>query len=164
MRVTRRLTPTLEAAAAAGILVLSVGGSASAKPASASWNLPGGDTFQVNAWHCGAYRTACSWNASVKLLGYHPTTARWIKNRSELRAHGIRASLTISKNPSATLTMKSRSLGVASLRNTHAWIADTSGVMSPSWSTAYVSVRSCGTASVNSNITVSEKCVYHGAF
>ncbi|MDK1472275.1 hypothetical protein QNO07_02340 [Streptomyces sp. 549] len=98
------------------------------------------------------------------MSGSNPKNAQWIQNRAELRAHGVSASLTISKTPSATLTMKSRSLGEVRLRNTKTWIADTSGQMKPSKLTVHVSTKSCGSAQVNSSIKVSEKCAYAGAF
>lgn len=137
---------------------------ASATSASASWNLSGGDTWQVNAWHCGTYWDKCSWTTSTKLLGYSPVNARSISNRAELEAHGGSLSITLSKNPSAGITFTSSSLGKVTWTNTNAWISDNAGVMDPSWSTAWVSTRSCGWGTVNSSITVSTKCVYAGAF
>jgi hypothetical protein len=129
-----------------------------------SWNLPGGDKWEVNAWHCGTYVNACDWKTSTKLLGNNPGNAWNITNRAELEAHGISASIEISKEPKASLSMKSRSLGEVRWTNTNAWIADLSGQMKPSYSTAHVSTRSCGSGQVNANINVSEKCVYAGAF
>lgn len=137
---------------------------ASATSDSASWNLKGGDKFQVNAWHCGTYVNSCSWKTSTKLLGAQPVNAVWIENDAELEAHGFSASIKISKEPSATLTMKSSSLGIVRWRNTRAWISDNSGQMSPSWTTAYVSTKSCGSAKVTAAITVSKKCAYAGSF
>jgi hypothetical protein len=136
---------------------------AQATSASTSWRLHGGDTFQINAWHCSTYVKACSWTASAKLRGSNPSKARWIKNRALLQAHGVSASITISKDSSGSLKMVSKSLGQVTWKNTHAWIADTSGTMKPSWTTAYVSTKSCGSALVTSSINVSEKCVYAGA-
>lgn len=149
-------------ALAAGVVMTS--GAAHATDDSASWNLKGGDTFQVNAWHCGTYVHTCSWKTSTKLLGVRPVNAYWIENRAELQAHGFSASIKISKKPEATLTMRSKSLGVIRWKNIHSWISDLSGSMSPNWSTAYVSTRSCGSAHVTFGITVSEKCTYAGAF
>ncbi|WP_326803134.1 hypothetical protein OIE49_17445 [Streptomyces sp. NBC_01788] len=161
--IRTRLAGAGAAAVAVAGLVLAAG-PASATSDSATWNLSGGDTFQVNAWHCGTYVSACDWTASTKLLGTNPSNAQWIQNRAELEAHGVSASLTISKTPSATLTMKSKSLGEVRWRNTNTWIADTSGQMKPNFSTTYVSTRSCGSGQVTSSISVSEKCVYAGAF
>lgn len=161
--VRTRLAGAGIAATAFAALILSTS-PAGATSDSATWNLSGGNRFQVNAWHCGTYVNACDWKASTKLLGTNPSKAQWIQNRAELQAHGVSASLTISKSPSATLTMKSKSLGEVRWRNTNAWIADTSGQMKPNWSTTYVSTRSCGSARVTSSINVSEKCVYAGAF
>lgn len=132
--------------------------------ASASWNLPGGDRWEVNAWHCGVFSSACDWTSSTKLLGNSPANAWNITNRAELEAHGVGVSLEISKEPKATLTMKSSSLGEVRWTNTNAWIADLSGQMHPSGFTTFVSTRSCGSGQVNANISVSEKCVYAGAF
>ncbi|GIE83117.1 hypothetical protein Aph02nite_90670 [Actinoplanes philippinensis] len=150
--------------AVAGLIGLGLTGPAMATSDSASWNLAGGDKWQVNAWHCGTYVNACNWTSSTKLLGSNPATAQTITNRAELQAHGVSASLTISKNPEATLTMKSKSLGEVKWTNTRAWIADNSGQMKPNYSTVYVSTRSCGSGKVNASITVSEKCVEAGAF
>jgi hypothetical protein len=148
----------------AGAAVLGMAGPAMATSDSASWNLSGGDKWQVNAWHCGVFQNACDWTSSTKLLGSNPLKAQTITNRALLEAHGVSASLTISKEPSATLTMKSKSLGEVKWTNTNAWIADNSGQMKPNWSTTYVSTKSCGSGKVNASITVSEKCVEAGAF
>ena len=136
---------------------------ASATSASTTWNLPGGDTFQVNAWHCGTYVSACSWTTSTKLLGSTPFNASWIRNKASLEAHGISASLSISSSPSAGITWTSKSLGSVTWTNTNNWESDFSGVMKPGWTTVYVSTQSCGSAKVTSSISVSEKCVYAGA-
>jgi len=137
---------------------------ADATNASGKWNLRGGDQLQVNAWHCGTYVSTCSWSSSTKLLGSHPWRAIWIQNKATLEAHGFRATLTISKKPGAILDQTTRSMGTVRWTNFRAWIADNSGEMSPSWTTAYVSTRSCGLAKVTKRIAVSEKCVYAGAF
>jgi hypothetical protein len=150
------------AAALAG--VLATAGPAMATSNSSDWNLAGGDKWQVNAWHCGLYTNACDWKASTKLVGTNPGTAQTIQNRAELEAHGLGATIEISKEPKATLTMKSSSLGEVRWTNTNAWIADNSGQMKPSKLSAYVSVKSCGSGRVNANINVSEKCVTAGAF
>lgn len=153
-----------------GVVLLSCGVAvATVTPAQAtadsqSYNLPGGDRWEVNAWHCGAYATACDWKASTKLLGTNPSSAETIVNRAVLESHGIGGELTISKSPSATLSMKSSTMGVVTLENTNSWIADNHGQMRPSGATTHVSVRSCGSGRVNSNINVSEKCAYAGAF
>lgn len=136
---------------------------ARATSASNAVGLPGGNRVTVNAWHCGVYVSACDWKASTKMSGKRPRTARWIQNRAELEAHGVSVSLAVSKNPQATLTMVSRSLGVVRWRNTNASISDTWGQMRPSKGTVYVSTRSCGSAQVTGAIKVSEKCAYAGA-
>lgn len=97
------------------------------------------------------------------MSGTNPRKAKWIQNRTELAAHGFSVSITISKNPEATLTMKSRSLGEVRWRNTSANISDTYGQMKPGGTTTYVSTKSCGSAQVTSAIKVSEKCAYAGA-
>lgn len=136
---------------------------ADATNASATWRLSGGDRFQVNAWHCGIYLNHCSWTTSTKLFGAHPRRAAWIKNTAVLEAHGFHASLTISKEPGVTLTQSSKSIGTVTWINFHNRISDNSGVMSPNWTTVYVSTESCGAAKVNKHISVAEKCVYAGA-
>lgn len=160
---TRRVTGVLAAAALFGT-ALAMAPAADATSSSNSWRLAGGDTWQVNAWHCGTYWDKCSWSSSTKLLGYNPANARSIANRAELQAHGGNLSITLSKHPSATITFSSSSLGKVTWTNYGAWISDNSGVMDPSWSTAWVSTRSCGWGRVNSNIYVSTKCAYAGAF
>ncbi|MFC1420060.1 hypothetical protein [Streptacidiphilus cavernicola] len=150
-------------AAAALTAVVMATSPASATTASTTWNLPGGDTFQVNAWHCGTYVSACSWTTSTKLLGSTPFNASWIRNKASLQAHGVSASLSISSSPSASISWTSKSLGSVTWTNTNNWDSDFSGVMKPGWTTVYVSTQSCGSAKVNSSISVSEKCVYAGA-
>ncbi|MFF8320668.1 hypothetical protein ACF06V_26330 [Streptomyces bobili] len=160
--IRMRLISGAAAVCAAGALVLAAS-PAQATSASTSVGLPGGNKVSVNAWHCGFYVSACDWKASTKMSGTNPRKAKWIQNRAELQAHGISVSLTISKNPEATLTMKSRSLGEVRWRNTNANISDTYGQMRPGGATTYVSTRSCGSAQVTSAIKVSEKCAYAGA-
>jgi len=153
VRAVKYLSAIVMAVVGAG---LAIAPSASATSASNTWKLSGGDTFQVNAWHCGVYVSTCSWTASTKLLGTTPLVASWIRNRTELEAHGWSASLKISKKPEANLTMKSKGLGQVEWTNTNAWISDNSGTMKPGWTTAYVSVRSCGSSKVTNSINVSE--------
>lgn len=160
--IRTRLISGAAAVCAAGALVLTAS-PAHATSASTSVGLPGGNKVSVNAWHCGFYVTACDWKASTKMSGTNPRKAKWIQNRAELQAHGVSVSLTISKNPEATLTMKSRSLGEVRWKNTNANISDTYGQMRPGGATTYVSTRSCGSAQVTSAIKVSEKCAYAGA-
>lgn len=170
-----KLAPLRALAVAVGLCgSLAIAVPAEATNSSATWNLKGGDTFQVNAWHCGTFLRKCSWATSTKLLGNHPAKARWIENRAILQAHGFRASLSISKSPGAVLTQSSKSTGIVRWRNYKAWVADNSGVMSPNWTTTYVSTQSCGSALATYNtkvkkkvktvtINVTEKCVYAGA-
>lgn len=160
--IRMRLMSGAAAVFAVGALALSAT-PAQATSDSTTVGLPGGNKISINAWHCGTYVNACDWKASTKMSGSNPSKARWIQNRAELEAHGVSVSIKISKNPEATLTMKSRSLGEVRWKNTNANISDTYGQMSPSWSTVYVSTRSCGSAKVTSSINVSEKCAYAGA-
>ncbi|MET9294431.1 hypothetical protein [Streptomyces sp. NPDC003077] len=162
MGIRSRLLSGSAAVFAAGALVLAAS-PAQATSASGSWGIPGGNKISVNAWHCGFYVNACDWKASTKMSGSKPTKAKWIQNRAELAAHGVSVSIKISKNPEATLTMKSKSMGEVRWKNTKAKISDTHGQMRPSKSTVYVSTKSCGSAQVTSKIKVSEKCVYAGA-
>ncbi|MFE0455406.1 hypothetical protein ACFW2D_29895 [Streptomyces sp. NPDC058914] len=160
--IRMRLASGAAAAFAAGALVLAAT-PAHATSASTSVGVPGGNKISVNAWHCGFYVTACDWKASTKMSGTNPRKAKWIQNRAELAAHGISVSITISKNPEATLTMKSKSLGEVRWKNTNASISDTYGQMRPGGATTYVSTKSCGSAKVTNSINVSEKCAYAGA-
>lgn len=150
-------------AVALGAGLLGAGPSAHATSDSGSWNIPGGNRMSVNAWHCGTYVNACDWKASTKMRGSNPKRARWIKNVADLQAHGIRVSITISKNPEATLKMVNRSLGRVTWKNSGTWISDTSGQMRPSKTTTYVSTKSCGSAQITSRIRFSTKCAYAGA-
>ncbi|MGW4087116.1 hypothetical protein ACWEGS_29195 [Streptomyces sp. NPDC004822] len=160
--IRMRLMSGAAAAFAAGALVLTAS-PAHATSASTSVGIPGGNKISINAWHCGFYVTACDWKASTKMSGTNPRKAKWIQNRAELAAHGISVSIKISKNPEATLTMKSRSLGEVRWKNTNASISDTYGQMRPGGATTYVSTKSCGSAKVTNSINVSEKCAYAGA-
>ncbi|MEV0963716.1 hypothetical protein AB0J25_14175 [Streptomyces sp. NPDC049910] len=156
------LMPGVAASIAATALVLTAS-PAHATSASTSVGIPGGNKISINAWHCGFYVSACDWKASTKMSGTNPRTAQWIQNRAELAAHGVSVSIKISKNPEATLTMKSRSLGEVRWKNTNANISDTYGQMRPGGTTTYVSTRSCGSAKVTGSINISEKCAYAGA-
>ena len=164
MRKSLIITRAAISAAAAMAAVALVPPPAGATRASTQWRIPGGDTWEVNAWHCTTYWDVCDWTASAKLLGNTPPNAIWINNRTELEAHGVGVSIEISKEPKATLDMKSDSLGQVTWTNNNAWIADNSGTMDPSWSTVYVSTRSCGSGQVTTDFFVSEKCVYAAAF
>lgn len=161
-RMRARLVQGSSAALAAMALVFSATPT-HATSASTAVGVPGGNRITVNAWHCTLYATACDWKASTKMSGRNPRKARWIQNRAELEAHGVSVSVSISKNPEATLTMVRKSLGVVRWKNTNASISDTFGQMRPSKGTAYVSTRSCGSAQVTGAIKVSEKCAYAGA-
>lgn len=164
VRKSLRITRAAVSAAVAAAAVMLVTSPAGATSASSQWRIPGGDLWEVNAWHCATYWDTCDWTASVKLLGNNPANAIWINNRTELEAHGVGVSIEISKEPKATLTMVSESLGQVTWTNNNAWIADNSGTMDPSGATVYVSTRSCGSGQVTPDIFVSEKCVYAGAF
>ncbi|WP_066883676.1 hypothetical protein [Carbonactinospora thermoautotrophica] len=127
------------------------------------WSV-GYGTFVVKAWHCTMYRSACDWRSETMLVNNGGRIMDWIQNRSELEAHGPSATITISKNPEATLTMKSRSLGEVRWKRFVSNNVVTRGQMRPSWSTAWVSVRSCGSGDgPGSYGYVSEKCAYAGA-
>ncbi|MFF0202364.1 hypothetical protein [Streptomyces sp. NPDC005017] len=162
-KATRTRAERSTSAALAALALALTTTTAGATSSSHTVGLPGGNRITINAWHCGVYVNACDWKASTKMSGERPRTARWIQNRAELEAHGVSVSLAVSKNPEATLTMVSRSLGVVRWRNTNASISDTYGQMRPSRGTVYVSTRSCGSAQVNGAIKVSEKCAYAGA-
>jgi hypothetical protein len=118
----RRLAHASSAALTATVLVFSATPT-HATSASTSVGLPGGNRIAVNAWHCSLYANACDWKASTKMSGNSPRKARWIQNRAELEAHGVEVSVSISKNPEATLTMVNKSLGVVRWRNTNARIS-----------------------------------------
>ncbi|MBD0840430.1 hypothetical protein ICC28_17200 [Streptomyces sp. TRM68416] len=159
----RTRLPHVSAAVLAAVALVLSATPTQATSAATSVGLPGGNKIVTNAWHCAVYANACDWKASTKMTGNNPKRARWIQNRAELEAHGVGVSVAISKNPEATLTMVSKSLGEVRWKNTHARISDTYGQMRPSKSTLYVSTRSCGSAQVTGAIKVSEKCAYAGA-
>lgn len=164
MRTLSRLASGGAAAVAAGALLFAAA-PAQATSSSGTWGIPG-HKMQVNAWHCGSYVTTCDWKASTKVYkGTAHDSAQWVQNRAILTAHGVSVSLTISKNPEATLKMTSRSQGEVRWKNYggHKWIADTYGQMKPSSLTVYVSTKSCGSAQITSSIKFTEKCVTAGA-
>ncbi|MYX28982.1 hypothetical protein GTY75_20500 [Streptomyces sp. SID8381] len=163
MRTLSRLASGGAAAMAAGALLFTAA-PAHATSASNTWGIPGNHKMQVNAWHCGAYVSACDWKASTKLFkGKAHEKGQWVQNRAILAAHGISVSIKISKNPEATLKMTSKSQGEVRWKNTKAWISDTYGQMKPSKLTVYVSTKSCGSAQITSKIKFTEKCVTAGA-
>jgi hypothetical protein len=152
---------------AASLLALSTFASnpADATGATTTLRLKGGDRLVANAWHCGTYVRACGWKSSAKLLGTNPSRARWITNRATIEAHGLRASLSLSrKGPTVRVTGTSRAVVRTVWTNTNAWISDSAGEVRPGFTTAYVSVRSVASASHPTFGTPSGVTAYAGAF
>lgn len=122
-------------------------------------------TFRIKAWHCTTYWSACDWRSETMLVNNGGKYMDWIENRSTLEAHGISASVTISKNPEASLKMVSNKIGEVRWRryvsnNTVTW-----GQMRPGGATTHVSVNSCGSGDGPGGYGyVTEKCVYAGAW
>lgn len=122
-------------------------------------------TFRVKAYHCSVYTTACDWRSETMLINNGGRIMDTITNVSRLEAHGVDVSVRISKNPEATLTMVSRSLGEVRWTRFTSNNVVTRGQMQPSGGTTYVSVNSCGSGDGPSSFGfVSEKCAYAGAF
>lgn len=138
-RWARRVLPGL--AIMGAVVAMLVPASGLATSAQSELNLVGGDTLQANAWHCGTYVKACSWQSSAKLLGHNPARARWIKNVAEVRAHGIRARLTLGTSTNVEIVEKSRSLIKTRWTNRRHWISWSRGKVKPGWTTAYVSTK-----------------------
>ena len=115
---------------------------AMATTGSSELNLKSGDKLQANAFHCGLYFSHCSWSSSAKLLGTTPKRATWIRNNAEIRAHGPSASITIGKSSNVVIEFKSKTLIKTRWTNTKTWISDSSGKVSPSKTTVYVSTKS----------------------
>lgn len=162
MRYVRKILPAYVTLCL--MLMLGFATPASATSERNSWNIPGGNVLEVFGSHCNTFVRTCDWGSHTKMFGTRPYNAQWIENRTTLEAHGFRASITISAPPSAEITIHSRSMGTVRWRNFNAWTVYNSGTLRPSWSTAYVSVESCGSAKVTNRIFVSEKCVRAGAF
>jgi hypothetical protein len=129
------------AVTAAGIAAAAVP-VATATTGSAELNLKSGDKLQSNAFHCGTYFNSCSWSASAKLLGTTPRRASWIQNNAEIQAHGPLAKITLGKSTNIEITFKSKSLIKTRWRNTKTWISDSSGKVTPSKTTLFVSTKS----------------------
>lgn len=127
-------------ATAAALVVASP--TALATTASNELNLRGGDKLQANAFHCGVYFNHCSWSSSAKLLGNTPKRASWIRNNAEIKAHGPSAKLTLGKSINVEVEFKSKALVKTKWTNTKTWISDSSGKVSPSKTTLWVSTKS----------------------
>ena len=125
-----------------GLLAAAGASSASATTGSSELNLKGGDKLQANAFHCGVFWNHCSWSSSAKLLGNTPKRASWIRNNAEIRAHGPSASITLGKSTNVVIEFKSKTLVKTKWTNTKTWISDSSGKVSPSKTTTFVSTKS----------------------
>ena len=97
--------------ALAGAALLATGAIASA-PANAfttSTSLTaGGVTYSSKAYSCNLYWSSCSWNAEGKL-----SASRSFTHRADVKANGISVKITISADPSATISGNSTSLATA---------------------------------------------------
>jgi hypothetical protein len=124
-----------------GVLAATASG-ATATTGSSELNLRGGDKLQANAFHCGIFFSHCSWSSSAKLLGKTPDRASWIRNNAEIRAHGPSAKITLGKSSNVEIEFKSKTLIKTRWTNTKTWISDSSGKVSPSKTTTYVSTKS----------------------
>lgn len=151
-------------AVATGVLALAVVPTAHGTSSSSSLDLKGGNKLEANAWHCGTYVKSCSWKSSAKLLGTNPRRASWIQNNAVAKAHGPFAKLTIGKSTNVEITLKSKNLVKTRWRNSRAWISDSSGKVSPSFSTVYVSTESKAYANHKTFGSPGPVKAYAGAF
>lgn len=136
---------------------------AMATSASNTLNLAGGDRLRANAWHSTAYMTTCDWETSSKVLGTHPSYADWVRCNTEIAAHGIKATFSISKSSQINVTFVSKTLYKGYWINYDNWISWSSGSVKPGYTTVWVSAKA--TASAHDAVfgTPSNLVAYAGA-
>lgn len=143
MRVKTKIGAVVGAGAA--ILAISTGG-ASATQNSSTMNLAGGDQLQANAWHCGTYFKACSFTASAKVLGTHPSYAASVTNQTEVAVHGIVLDISLGTTKNFGVVYTQSGLVRSRWTNYNAWISDSSGTVNVSPLSTYVSTKETASA------------------
>lgn len=145
--------------------VLAVPGAAHATGGESRWGI-GYGSMVVKSWHCSFYVKSCDWRGET--LVYQNTAGRymdWVQNEATVKVHGISGSLTISKDPSATIVSNVNSTAVVRWRRYVSNNVYNSGNVYAGYSSTYVSVNSCGSGDGPGGYGyVTPKCVYAGAF
>ena len=96
----------------------------------------GGLTYRASANSCNLYWSSCSWSASGSL-----SSARNFTHTADVKANGISVSITISADPSATISGNSTSMAHAVEKGYGTSNSD-SGVAHPSIFSVSVAARS----------------------
>ena len=110
----------------------------------------GGVTYSVSANSCNVYLNACSYSAGASL-----SANRSFTHRADVKANGINVSVSISADPSATITGNSTTLATAT-ESGYGRSNSVSGTARPSIFSVSVAARSrlsSGSTSVNSGWT-----------
>lgn len=110
----------------------------------------GGVTYKTSAESCNVYLRSCSWSASTSL-----SKSRSFTHRGDVKANGISVSITISADPSASITGNSTKLATAKETGTGK-SNKMAGVAKPSIFSVSVASRSrlnSGSVSTNSGWT-----------
>lgn len=107
-RKTHRLVGmVVSGAALAGTM-----GMVAATPAQAFTNdgslTASGTTYKVHAYSCNLYFRSCSWDTSMSI-----SKSKSFTHRSDVKANGIGVKITISADPSASISGNSTSLATA---------------------------------------------------
>jgi len=119
---------------------LVVGGMVAATPAqafsSSSKLTSGGVTYTVKADSCNLYWATCSWSTSAAV-----SVKKAFTHYSYVRANGVKATVTLSKTPSATITGNNTAL-ITAQKGTNSTSYSMSGEVKPSTSAWGVGARS----------------------
>lgn len=125
----------LSAVALGGAIALA--GSVPAHAFSSSSSMTsGGLTYKASATSCNLYWDSCSWSATGSL-----SASRNFTHTADVKANGVSVSVTISADPSATISGNSTSMAHAVEKGYGTYNAD-SGVAHPSIFSVSVAARS----------------------
>ena len=153
-------------AAAAAFAVLALPTSAQATGGESHWSL-GYANMTIKAYHCTWYLKNCDWRGET--IVFQKTSGKymqWVQNEATVQVHGIGlGSLSISKNPSATIVSNVNSTAKVRWRRYVSNNVYNSGSVYAGYSSTYVSLNSCGSGDGPGGYGyVTPKCAYAGAF
>ncbi|MGV8909548.1 MAG: hypothetical protein ACOH1Y_11250 [Propionicimonas sp.] len=103
---------------------------------SSSTMTSGGLTYKASATSCNLYWSACSWSATGSL-----SASRSYTHTADVKANGVSISITISADPSATISGNSTTMAHAVEKGYGTYNSD-SGVAHPSIFSVSVAARS----------------------
>lgn len=134
--MNRKLTGTLAIAGAAAALTMGTPALHAAAFTSDSTATYSGVTYRAHAYSCNLYVTSCSWDTNVS-----SSVKKSFTHTTDVKANGIGVSITISADPSATITGNSTSMAHAT-EKVYGTYNYTAGVARPSIFSVSVASRS----------------------